>query len=888
MRDLVETNHLFYSWEHPHYYDVRSFRPLNNDDYYFTEIEPYRKNIEYNVFCKTPWTYISFIQAAKLISGWKIHISATLDNHSDILRIVAKYAFEKHISFKYASSKKDFISLNSKMISRSSSGKFIVLYPEQSDFQIVLDELYILLKDFEGPYILSDKNYKDSKVLFYRYGEINPITFLDDYGTITSRIINTKTNELVIDKRQAYFVLPDWVVDIDLSKPKTTESELLSKYHITKSLYFSAQGGVYLGTNLKDNQVYVIKEARSFAGIDIHGVYGTSRLKHEYEILKKLDDTNATPRVKEIINELGNTYLVEEYVSGETLKSFPHRNSPYINQQKDIDNLDSKPMQEYITLLEKIMVGTLKSISEIHKKGIVINDISHGNIMFDSNTGIVKFIDFEIASSIEENKTSDAVFQTPGFSCPSNSCTVIQAELYKVGLIFLYCIVPYNALYHLSSQKVFDCLERFYSTTVLPKHLLNIIENLLCYKYNIAEEALKDLLDNNKDSSRKAVNTSIINYNKLLNSVCKNISDFIAGKDILGTDTQGISTNKFCLSFGVFGMLDVVKDFSSALQQNNILNYSDIIHYFMKSFYKEKYSISLFVGLSGIASTMLDLGYNKEADLIMRKATAINTQTYDYAYGLAGRGITLLKFYDKTKSQDYLEYAISDALTIQKNEIEIDGLIYWRDSEGDIYAGLTRGNAGIALYFLHLYLTTNKSNYLDYGVKVLNTDIKRIYTGDDGFMSLDRQPLGSKVPVYSPYIHTGLAGLGCVLVRFYLVTKNIEYLELINKIIENCYSKFVLFPGYLRGAIGLMSFYQDCAYILSISEAEPYIDKYFSQLPLYYVELGEFAGFAGDELFRISHDLHTGTCGVLAMYNRYKNKNRANPFMIGDEIFEKF
>ena len=139
-----------------------------------------------------------------IVQGWKIHVSATVYNHIEILEIVAKYVTEHTISFKFGSDFKCFTAINGKEMDRASAGKYIVIYPDQDRFEQIIEELYHLLKEYQGCYILSDRPYKDSKVLFYRYGEILPIAYVDSYGTTTTRILD-ENNNLYLDKRTPFF-----------------------------------------------------------------------------------------------------------------------------------------------------------------------------------------------------------------------------------------------------------------------------------------------------------------------------------------------------------------------------------------------------------------------------------------------------------------------------------------------------------------------------------------------------------------------------------------------------------------------------------------------------------------------------------------------------------
>ena len=120
----------------------------------------------------THWVNLLPEEKEKYLSqGWKIHISSTIEEAQKILKIVSNYLFANKIPFKYVKNEFQLIVKNSKNSARESSGKFITIYPNSIDeFKKTLKELEVLLRNFDnGPYILSDRRWKESNI-YYRYG----------------------------------------------------------------------------------------------------------------------------------------------------------------------------------------------------------------------------------------------------------------------------------------------------------------------------------------------------------------------------------------------------------------------------------------------------------------------------------------------------------------------------------------------------------------------------------------------------------------------------------------------------------------------------------------------------------------------------------------------
>src|SRR5579884_1664547 len=94
--------------------------------------------------------------------GWKIHVSAGLDNAEDVLRAVYEYCTRRKLPFKFLDSRAILLARNSKYAPREASGKFITLYPsDEGELRRALTDLAAALDGQHGPYVLSDLRYGD-------------------------------------------------------------------------------------------------------------------------------------------------------------------------------------------------------------------------------------------------------------------------------------------------------------------------------------------------------------------------------------------------------------------------------------------------------------------------------------------------------------------------------------------------------------------------------------------------------------------------------------------------------------------------------------------------------------------------------------------------------
>ncbi|WP_411954785.1 hypothetical protein ACKXGF_02910 [Alkalibacillus sp. S2W] len=158
--------------------------------------------------------YFYFINSSFVrdrVSDWKIHISSIEGEAEDVLKKVASYCIYNDIGFKFLKDKRLLRLLNSKVWGRSSSGKFITVYPDGvEDFKRVIEELYQLLVGHRGPYILSDKRYKNSNILYYRYGNINGKGKIQHDGRKVYHILKPN-GEVEDDIVGPYYYLPEGI-----------------------------------------------------------------------------------------------------------------------------------------------------------------------------------------------------------------------------------------------------------------------------------------------------------------------------------------------------------------------------------------------------------------------------------------------------------------------------------------------------------------------------------------------------------------------------------------------------------------------------------------------------------------------------------------------------
>jgi len=142
--------------------------------------------------------------------GWKVHVSACLDNASRILTTVWGYCLQHRVPFKFRRDLDSLLLVNAKYAHRGSSGKFITIYPaDEAQLEVVLTELGEALAGSQGPYILSDLRWGEGP-LYVRYGGFAERRCVSETGALVLAIADPD-GRLVPDRltrREGLYMLP--------------------------------------------------------------------------------------------------------------------------------------------------------------------------------------------------------------------------------------------------------------------------------------------------------------------------------------------------------------------------------------------------------------------------------------------------------------------------------------------------------------------------------------------------------------------------------------------------------------------------------------------------------------------------------------------------------
>jgi serine/threonine protein kinase len=790
------------------------------------------------------------------LQGWKIHVSAGLDNAERVLDAVHMHCIEHCIAFKYLRTRSILLTRNSKYAARAGSGKLITIYPiSDKELERALIDLSVALRDEHGAYILSDLRYGKGP-LYVRYGG-----FVEQWtewqGTRVLAIRNS-AGTLVPDKREPSFSFPDWVDLPDFLAPhlaaRKAGDPAQLPYHVKSSLHFSNGGGVYLAERHADGRKVVLKEARPHAGLDARGLDAVVRLRREHEILERLAGIPGIPEVYDRFPVWEHEFLAMEYMPGVTLSSWLARNYPLTRQDRSEQDLRDYTKRA-LALIDRIV----RTMAEVHERGVVFGDLHGMNVLVDIEDAkdTVSLVDFELAFDAE--KGGRPALGAPGFRAPAGR-TGFAVDDYAIAALRLWIFLPLNTLLELAPSKLpglVDFIERRFD---LPAGYGASILHELAPEGPVSTTSGTDL--DQPEPDWKAVRESIAAA--ILASATPHRQDRLFPGDI-----EQFRVGGACFGFGAAGVLH-------ALDVAGAGRYPEHEQWLLDSIRRNPPPLPGFYdGSCGIAYVLESFGHTDAATALLGSSAALIDQTtsHELEGGLAGIGLTQLHFAVSRRDNEFGRQAIGTAVRLA-NALET------APSPGkSARAGLLHGWSGPALLFIRLFERTGEKAWLTFAGQALSRDLEECVAFDDG--SLQAKDGETRT---LPYVGVGSAGVLMVaeqLARHVSASPDYPALESIPGLRQACGSEFMVYPGLMFGRAGLMAALAMGGRHEPGVPAESLIGRHLSRLAWHAVPNGGGIAFPGNEMLRLSMDVNTGGAGVLLALAATLDGTPVLPFFSG-------
>ncbi|GHH42730.1 class III lanthionine synthetase LanKC [Streptomyces candidus] len=801
--------------------------------------------------------------------GWKIHVSATLDNAESVLERVAEYCVPRGVAFKFVPSRYLLHTRNAKYADRSASGKFVTVYPaDDEQCRTVATDLDALLAGEPGPYILSDLRWGRGPV-HLRYGSFTRRHCYDERGELCPALENAE-GVLVPDVRGPVFRTPEWVEFPEWLKPHLearAEANVADlPYVFEKALHFSNGGGVYAGTDRRTGAKVVLKEARPYAGLAADGADAVARLRREQVALERLSGLGCTPEVLDSFVLGEHHFLVLEFVEGKPLNSFFARRHPLIEADPGPERL-----AEYTEWALRIHALVTDAVAAVHARGVVFNDLHLFNIMVSEDESSVVLLDFEAAAPAAENRRQTVA--NPAFVAPADR-RGFDVDRYALACLRLALFIPLTSLFALDRGKSAHLAQIAARQFPVAESFLREAVEEICRDPQATPPASGNGPDAAKDTATTTVTAPAIATAPATEAAEPYLpvepGDWPASRDslagaITASATPGRTDRLFPGDIAQFATAGGGQSFGYgaagvlyALTESGAGRFAAGEEWLLART-KEPDSgtpLGFYDGLAGIAWTLERLGHRARALELAELALGQPWEALspDLHSGLAGLGLALEGLAAATGEHTLHDAALRCAdLLVRPNGGAPDGRAP--------RAGLLYGATGSALLFLRLYERTGDAALLDHATDALRRDLDRCVRSASGTLQVDE---GWRT---MPYLGAGSVGIGAVLDDHHVHRPDHDgpegdFARARRDIVSAAQATFYAQPGLFRGAAGMV------LHLSRTTTGGPGtgpadVRRQIDTLAWHAVPHQGRLAFPGEQMMRLSMDLATGSAGCL-------------------------
>ncbi|GAA2604492.1 class III lanthionine synthetase LanKC [Streptomyces lienomycini] len=791
------------------------------------------------------WLALRPVDADLPDQGWKIHVSACLDNAESVLDRVWRHCVAGGTAFKFVPGRYLLHQRNAKYADRAGSGKFVTVYPaNEAEFERLVGELSELLAGEPGPHILSDLRIGAGPV-HVRYGGFTRRDCYDADGELRPAVTGPD-GVLVPDLRGPVFRVPDWVTPPAFLRPHLDARSAVTvtglPYTVEQALHFSNGGGVYLARDTRTGEQVVLKEARPHAGLAADGADAVTRLHRERRALQRLSGLDCTPEVLDHLTVGEHHFLVLEHIDGKPLNTFFARRHPLIEADPG-----ERRLAEYTAWALDVHARVERAVADVHARGVVFNDLHLFNIMIRDDDRVA-LLDFEAAHHVDE--AGRQTVANPGFVAPADRRGV-AVDRYALACLRLALFLPLTSLLAIDRDKA--------------AHLADVVADRFPVDRAFLDAAVEEItrVDDAPSARRTAgpadrrppgpvVPVRPDDWPRSRDSMAAAIrasatptrTDRLFPGDIAQFATAG---GGLAFAHGAAGVL-------YALARSGAGRDEDGEQWLLERTKRPPSGMPLGFhdGLAGIAWTLEHLGHRDRAldltELLLDQP--LDHLGPDLHGGTAGIGLALDALAGTTGE------AAARSAALRCAELTADGGPADRAGRGRTRAGLLYGGAGRALLFLRLFERTRDSALLDLARDALRRDLARCVRGAGGALQVDE---GWRT---MPYLGAGSVGIGMVLDDYLAHRKDEEFARARTEIVAAAQAMFYAQPGLYRGVAGMV-LYLGRTTATAPGTGPEAVRRQLDALSWHAMSYRGRLAFPGEQMMRLSMDLSTGTAGCL-------------------------
>ncbi len=759
-----------------------------------------------------PWILLAPEPDPTPAQGWKLHVSATPRSAKEVLLRVARVLLAERCCFKFAANLEVLERLNSAHWAREGAGKFITIYPRDDEQAVrIAEACHVATGSLEGPLILSDRQYKPRSIVHYRFGGFKPNPVLTIDGSFRY-LLHSPDGEPCRDVRKAWFSPPPWVRDPfpreaeSQSRPEPGPAVLAGRYQVESVLRHANKGGVYKAKDLEDGSIVLIKEARPFVECSRDGRDSRDRLRHEFEILQLLADTELAPKPVELFVFGGHTFLAEEFLEGQTLRELV------------VASFDAAKGGLPGALAATLAAQIFHLLSACHRIPLIVRDFNPNNLFVRSD-GDLCLIDLELAYRPGHGQPFSGM--TPGFASQEQAAggpPCLEDDLYSLGATLFFLVSrqePFLLPDDSSAPEKRSARDRLEEILVsmqreglIPEGMTEGISGCLDddpEERRRSFEALGERIESpaggssrgraeveageGSDAARQATRVEISPEKAL--SLAEDAALYLFGSMRLESTGRpwkvacfGERTDSCNVQHGASGVGHFLAQNPALLEdEERRQSLGDLARWVAQRAEQERNPCSgLYFGLAGPSWFLLEaaraLGDRELQEVAVRIAERLpESLLLDITHGAAGRGLTQLLFFETTGNDVFRRKAEEACEYLESCVQERSGEWLWPvpedlDSEfrGGVHYGFAHGSAGICYFLLCAAAVLERDSAFEVASRGVETLLRAASLADERAY----WPYGPDRPTLGTFWCNGSSGVATTLIRYYALTGNQE------------------------------------------------------------------------------------------------------------------
>lgn len=806
--------------------------------------------------------------------GWKIHVSAVLERAQPVLDTVAAVSVAEQVAFKHLATEFCFLYSHHKHAARPQAGKFCALYPPDiPTARRLLDRLADRLRDEPGPYILSDRRYRDSRTVHYRYGAFRPISRVRPDGSV-QRLVRDGFTTLVEDVRGVRFRPPDGISD-PFAEPAPEparpagEGVRVGDYRVLGVLAHSNGGGAYRAVHPSGRLVFM-KEARAHNGLHWDRSTAQQRLRREHQVLRDLHQRapGLAPEPIDYFRAWEHEFLVTELVAGKPMFRYAVRRNPYLQGGTGVD------FTGYLKTCRRLLGQLAAGLDRLHELGYRFGDVNPSNLLITEDGGL-RLIDFEACGRLDQ---PPIIMGAPGF-VPERpgDWHGTGVDDYGFGAMALTLLLP---IHHYAARNP-GGLAHLHADLSRRGPVPDDLWRLATGNFRARDAGLEGdpgLL--RLPGPEELAADPVPHLRELLAALGRELAATAVPEDpdrIWPSIPAGYSTNSWCVAYGAAGVLHALHhaglpvDPAAAerLRREGLAR-------------REELPPGLHFGTAGIGWVLAEQGHLAEAVELVTVAGSHPAAALSATWGAgtAGIGTAHLALHRYTGDDHQLGRAVRIGDELCSAE-DLTPLVGRRNA-----IGLLHGRAGVALFLHHLWRATGEKRYLRHGTALLHAELDRSTEMPGGALGFTDDEVVKRVMVY---LGIGAAGVGHVLTRYLHTTGDERLAGALPRVFGYADQQLCVEPGLYLGLAGLGFAHADHADLAGAGDpthreralrAATGLFKYAAPGPAGRVR---FLGAAG---MRFSSELWSGAAGVLLALDRILNGSNGQLFTLEDLVAE--